>query len=353
VRLFLPTFFFLAAFAGWGTIAAADFLARLVRQPPRYLRSALTAVVLGSAAIALYRIHPYELSYYNELIGGPRGAWERGFELSYWYDAFTDKVMADLNEKLPRDAEMDFFNDLTDTSAPVFQELQSLGALRGDIGRTPLAPNRFPFVWLLTQDSKAVAFTRLCFALRPWYASRPSQLGGSQVFAVADPLAVSRSYALKTLLEDSDRRKPPTPSAPNWVRDHVPWLGRFWGDGLTKVKPLAINRKLLAWSNADPAGLLAAARYLAAKRPITDDQNAQRLVNIIASEPDQLPVKQLLMEQLLKRCPEALVEAVEIINSHRDEVVAVMTRYAYTDPQLIGGYLDRDLPIVPKVDAVK
>ena len=45
--------------------------------------------MLGSAALALIRIHPYELSYYNELIGGPRGAWERGFELSYWYDAFT------------------------------------------------------------------------------------------------------------------------------------------------------------------------------------------------------------------------------------------------------------------------
>jgi hypothetical protein len=198
-----------------------------------------------------------------------------------------------------------------------------------------------------------VTFTRLCFAMRPWYASRPSQLGGSQVFAVADPLAVSRAYALKTMLEDSDRRKPPTPNAPNWIRDHVLWLGRFRGDGLTKVQPLAINRKLLAWSNADPAGLLAAARYIAAKRPIKEDQNAQKLVNIIVREPDQLSVKQLLIEQLLKRRPEALVEAVEIINSHGDEVVAVMTRYAYTDPQLIGGYLDRDLPVVTAVGAVK
>ena len=34
-------------------------------------------------------VHPYELSYYNELIGGPRGAWARGFELTYWYDAFN------------------------------------------------------------------------------------------------------------------------------------------------------------------------------------------------------------------------------------------------------------------------
>ena len=31
VRLFLPTFFFLAAFAGWGTVWAADALARLSR----------------------------------------------------------------------------------------------------------------------------------------------------------------------------------------------------------------------------------------------------------------------------------------------------------------------------------
>src|SRR4051794_6911833 len=31
VRLFLPTFFFMAAFAGWGTVWAADGLARCLR----------------------------------------------------------------------------------------------------------------------------------------------------------------------------------------------------------------------------------------------------------------------------------------------------------------------------------
>ena len=77
------------------------------------------------------RIHPYELSYYNELIGGPRGAWERGFELTYWYDAFNGPVIADLNRRLPPNAEIDFFNDLTDSSVIVFQELQSLGVAAG------------------------------------------------------------------------------------------------------------------------------------------------------------------------------------------------------------------------------
>ena len=54
-----------------------------------------------------------------------------------------------------------------------------------------------------------------------------------------------------------------------------------------------------------------------------------------------------LTNELLRLRPEALVEAVQILNAHRDEVVKVMTRYGYTDPNSIGGYLDRDLPSLP------
>ena len=79
VRLFLPTFFFLAAFAGWGTIWLADTLARRFRFPSWSCRGVLAGLVLGSAAYSLVRIHPYELSYYNELVGGPRQAWRTGF----------------------------------------------------------------------------------------------------------------------------------------------------------------------------------------------------------------------------------------------------------------------------------
>jgi hypothetical protein len=345
VRLFLPTFFFLAAFAGWGTIATADFLARLVRQPARYSRSVLTAVVLGSAALALYRIHPYELSYYNELIGGPRGAWERGFELSYWYDAFTDKVISDLNEKLPRDVEIDFFNELTSASVMVFQDSQTLGRLRGDIYLAARAPDQFPFVWLLTQDSKAQVFTRFLFAMRPWYTSRPRQLGESQVITVAEPVTVSRAYALRALLEARDQSPPAPPAAPPWVRDFVPWLARLWGDGMIKRKPPALDQTVLNWSRTDPAGLLAAARLVAAKRPKEQDENAMRLLELITAEP-RPGIKSYLTDHLMKSRPQALVEAVQILNAHRDEVVQVMSRAGYTDPQSIGGYLDRDLPAV-------
>ena len=346
VRLFLPTFFFLAAFAGWGTIASADALARWFRFSSWYSRRVVAGVVLGSAAFSLVRIHPYELSYYNELIGGPRGAWERGFELTYWYDAFTNKVIADLNHNLPPNAEIAYFNDLTDTSVNVFQDAQSLGILRGDIILAAQAPNQFPFVWLLTQDSKAVAFTRLVFAMRPWYSSQPGQLGGAQVAAVADPVAVSRAYALKTLLEAPDRSGSPPPAAPPWISDHIPWLARLWGDGLVKVRPLALNQDILAWSRADPAGLLAAARHIAAIRPIEQGSNAQRLMDLLTAETGQKGVKHYLTKQVLDRRPEALVEAIQMLNEHGDEVVKIMTRYGYTDHRSIGGYLDRDLPAV-------
>ena len=87
--------------------------------------------MLGSAAMAVYRVHPYELSYYNALIGGPRGAWSRGFDLSYWYDAFNSPVLADVNDRLPHAAQVDFLNDKS--VLVTFQELQSLGAVRSDI----------------------------------------------------------------------------------------------------------------------------------------------------------------------------------------------------------------------------
>jgi hypothetical protein len=352
VRLFLPTFFFLAALAGWGAVWAADTLARLVRVPKLSARLAVTAVVLGSASIELIRIHPYELSYYNMLIGGPRRAWERGFELAYWYDAFNGPVLAELNARFPPHAEIDFLNEKTRTSGMVFQELQTLGALRADVRLVARRDDRFPFVWLLTQDSKASEFTRLLFAMHPWYASAPRQLAGARVVTVADPVSVSRASALHILLDDVDRGGDDPPAAPRWVRRNVAWLARFWGDGLKKARRVTLNRRILEWSRSDPEGLLDAARSLAAKRPPTESRGAQRLMALITTEPHPTGPKVRrsatdLLTQLLRIRPEALVEGVQIMNAHRDEVVKVMTRYAYTDPATLGGYLDRDLPAAP------
>jgi hypothetical protein len=340
VRLFLPAFFFVAAFAGWGVIWLTDLVARAGRIRPGVLRLAFSGGVLGSAAAALVGIHPYELSYYNELIGGPRGAWARGFELSYWYDAFNPPVIRDLNARLPHGAEVDFLNERTN---PVtFQELQSLGALRADVVMPSRQTDRFPYVWLLSQDSKATAFTRLLFAMRPWYASAPRQLGGARVASVLDPIAVSRAWALQALLDGSGEPES-QPSAPDWVRRHVPWFTRLWGDGLTRSRPLAVIKEVLDWSRSDPEGLLTAARHVAAKQPLEEDRNAQRLLRLLTNEPNPKGLRHYYTQELLRARPEALVEAVQMLSAHGDEIKRVLLRYGYTDPGVIGGYLDRDL----------
>jgi len=345
VRLFLPTFFFLAAFAGWGTIFLAEALAARTHRRAWLFRAALSGAVLGSAAYALVRVHPYELSYYNELIGGPRGAWNRGFELTYWYDAFNESFIDIINRKLPPRAEVDFLNNLTETAVPVFIDQQALGVLRGDIQLARSSHSKFPYVWLLTQDSKSSAFTRLLFAMRPWLASEPRQLGGAQVAAVADPVAVSRAWALQLLLDAPDLSKDDPPAAPVWVQTRVPWLARFWGDGLIKPRRLTLNKAILQWSVSDPGGLLAAARKIAGNESIAEDPKALRLVELLTAEanPKGPKIRRDLMDQLLEARPHALVEAVQIINDHRAEVIAVMTRYGYTDHRRIGGFLDRDL----------
>ena len=327
VRLFLPTFFFLAAFAGWGTVALARDLSQRARLPAPIAVSVLAALVLAPAAIELARIHPFELSYYNMLIGGPRGAWHRGFELTYWCDAFNGRTLDELNQCLPAGAEVDFPNDLTNPMT--FQELQTLGALRGDIelgGDVEFHSRKYDrlgYVWLQTQDSKATAFTRLLFAMRPWYAREPRQLDGLRVATVADPVAVSRAWALELLLDAPDPKPKETP----------------------KVNRLTLNQKILDWARTDPQGFRAAAHFVAAHHGAGEDKGARRLVDLVTFQlnPKAVETRRFLLDRLLRARPKALVEAAQVLIKDPAAAVHVLTRYGYTDPRAIGGYLDRNL----------
>ena len=189
----------------------------------------MAALVLAPAAWQLVKIHPYELSYYNEWIGGPRGARAAGFELTYWFDAFNAPVLEEINRRLPPGAAVDCLNPKAEPET--FATLQALGQLRGDLRLGLPRSLSFPYAWLLTQDSKATALTRLLFAMKPWYASRPVQLDGLRVATVADPVAVSRAWALQLLLDAPSGDPAETNIAPAWVRKHIPWLARFWGAG--------------------------------------------------------------------------------------------------------------------------
>jgi 4-amino-4-deoxy-L-arabinose transferase-like glycosyltransferase len=343
VRLFLPTFFFLAAFAGWGVVAIGDALARLAGHRAA-CRGVVAALVLGSATWQLVAIHPFELSYYNELIGGPRGAWKRGFELSYWYEAFDGETLRELNRSLPRGAAVDFLEpDLIST--PSLACLQELGALRGDITLGAPDSDHFPYAWMLTHDSKATPRTRLMFAMEPFYARRPAQLDRLRVVTVDSPEAVSRAWALDALTRGAGTVE--VVRAPSWVRESpwLRWLGRFWGQGVTKGPPLVVDERIFTWARTDPEGLRASARAIAAGGPIEPDSGAARLRAYLdrrvgARDEDRLDWRTMYV---LRNRPEALVEAVEILIALPDAVRAVLLRGGYTDEATIGGFLDRDV----------
>lgn len=59
--------------------------------------------------------------------------------------------------------------------------------------------------------------------------------------------------------------------------------------------------------------------------------------------PRAVETRRFLLDRLLVARPKALVEAARMLIKDQAAIVHVLTRYGYTDPRTIGGYVDRDL----------
>lgn len=99
-RHFIPAYPYLACLAGMGfghvmtlLIGAAERLHdRMNRLALRSAIAGLLALLLVPAAVAIARIHPYELSYYSEVVGGLPGATRMGFETTFWCESYRDAL---------------------------------------------------------------------------------------------------------------------------------------------------------------------------------------------------------------------------------------------------------------------
>jgi Dolichyl-phosphate-mannose-protein mannosyltransferase len=137
VRQMLSALPFLAGLASAGFYVLTTSLLNLARGTTRFhqianLRAKIIAILLlllcFSPALDLYLCHPFQLSFYNRLVGGVRGAYERGLETTYFMEAFIPPFLRALNEKLPKNATINasFANF-------IFEFYQKEGILRGDI----------------------------------------------------------------------------------------------------------------------------------------------------------------------------------------------------------------------------
>lgn len=126
LRQLVPAFFFFPVLAAYG----ASILLRLVNRPWRCLiRAGLLACVITSAWSTL-AIHPYELSYYNAWIGGPKGAKAAGMESTYFWDSATVGVLDWMNAHLPPKATVLIFPP---PNIHTFDWEQRWGRLRTDL----------------------------------------------------------------------------------------------------------------------------------------------------------------------------------------------------------------------------
>jgi len=86
VRLFLPAFPFVCIIAGMG-LQQIFLLAKKIKLEKMFYFAfiCLFGLTLYSA---IFKVHPYQSSYFNEIIGGVDGASKRGFEPEYWGNAY-------------------------------------------------------------------------------------------------------------------------------------------------------------------------------------------------------------------------------------------------------------------------
>jgi hypothetical protein len=80
---------------GRGGQALFDWLVR--RMSSRAAALTLGAL-LASQGVGLVWFHPYQLSYYNLLVGGLWGAERLGLEVTYWGDTVDGKLLAALDQ---------------------------------------------------------------------------------------------------------------------------------------------------------------------------------------------------------------------------------------------------------------
>lgn len=111
IRLFLPAFPFLAILAGLGVEAAREWAAERLPvglRPRADLVSVLFLVAtVGVGLVQTARYHPYQLSYFNVLVGGVEGAERAGLEVSPLKEALTLEVLASLRKQMPAKATID------------------------------------------------------------------------------------------------------------------------------------------------------------------------------------------------------------------------------------------------------
>jgi hypothetical protein len=131
VRQFFYMLPFFAYFCGAGFYYFTEHIVSAIKAVAVRRAAAIAAFLLLTLypAYQTGRIHPYELCYYNELVGGVRGAYALGMETTYWYDVVNKEFLELLNREIPQGAAVSMWI----ANQAYFEFLQDKGKIRKDI----------------------------------------------------------------------------------------------------------------------------------------------------------------------------------------------------------------------------
>jgi len=107
----VPPAFLIMGFGAWK-------IGDALRAP--IVRAGLVVVALAPGVLGIVRLHPYEYIYYNELVGGVRGADGR-FELDYWCTGLRE-AMTVVNTVAGPEARVESISNYVDLLAPFARE---------------------------------------------------------------------------------------------------------------------------------------------------------------------------------------------------------------------------------------
>lgn len=142
-RLFFPLFVSVALLAGGGFSAIFAYMER-VRRSRRLPDSsevawaaAVALGVLGLIGIVDLSVsHPNQLNYYNWLAGRPKGAYENGFETSYWGEAINEEVAGYLSRQAKPGQKVQVFA----LNEVAFDNLRQWGKIPSNVDFSPELP---------------------------------------------------------------------------------------------------------------------------------------------------------------------------------------------------------------------
>ena len=92
---------FLTVFPFWAMLSARGAQCLAERFPRNRGVICCFAFLLGVQAWNVFAYRPCQLSFYNILVGGPKGAEKLGLEITYWADSLTRSLLEDVVQHVP------------------------------------------------------------------------------------------------------------------------------------------------------------------------------------------------------------------------------------------------------------